>query len=216
MIPPIESFPVLAACPDLSHAFTLRVAGLDVRVEREAALAKLDRYHADARQRIGVGDFPFITATQVHGNEILTVGARTPVPAGDADAIVTAERGVCLGIYVADCCAIYFVDPVRRVIGLAHSGRKGTELGIAGAVIRKMKESFGSDPADLIVQLSACIRPPHYEVDIAPSIVAQCRGAGVEKVHDCGADTGADLRRYYSYRMEKGKTGRMLALLAFH
>lgn len=212
--PPMETFGALTACPEVSHAFTLRVPGLDVHVEREAALARLDRYHAEARDAIGAGDSRFVTATQVHGRDVLKVDSHTAVPAGEADALVTAERGVCLGVYVADCCAIYFVDPVRNAIGLAHSGRKGTELEVATAGIRAMRESFGTDPADLVVQLSPCIRPPHYEVDIASAIVAQCRAAGVRKVHDCGEDTGADLQRYYSYRMEKGKTGRMLALLA--
>jgi copper oxidase (laccase) domain-containing protein len=64
------------------------------------------------------------------------------------------------------------------------------------------------------VQLSPCIRPPHYEIDFAAEIVRQCRAAGVNHVHDCNICTACDLARYYSYRVEKGKTGRMLALLA--
>ena len=77
-----------------------------------------------------------------------------------------------------------------------------------------MREQFGSVPRDLVVQLSPCIRPPHYEVDFAAEIVRQVRGAGVEKVHDSGRCTACDLARYYSYRAEKARTGRMLALLA--
>ena len=37
---------------------------------------------------------------------------------------------------------------------------------------------------------------------------------GVAEVVDCGDCTGANPDRYYSYRMEQGRTGRMLALLA--
>jgi copper oxidase (laccase) domain-containing protein len=76
-----------------------------------------------------------------------------------------------------------------------------------------MIERFGSDPANMIVQLSPCIRPPHYEVDFAAEIVRQCRALGVQHIHDSGTCTASDLGRYYSYRAEKGKTGRMLALL---
>jgi copper oxidase (laccase) domain-containing protein len=65
----------------------------------------------------------------------------------------------------------------------------------------------------MIVQLSPCIRPPHYEVDFAAEIIRQCRVLGVRNVRDCGTCTACDLRRYYSYRAEKGKTGRMLAVL---
>jgi purine-nucleoside/S-methyl-5'-thioadenosine phosphorylase / adenosine deaminase len=65
----------------------------------------------------------------------------------------------------------------------------------------------------MILQLSPCIRPPHYEVDFASEIVSQCRALDVKGIHDSGVCTACDLNRYYSYRAEKGKTGRMLALL---
>jgi copper oxidase (laccase) domain-containing protein len=79
-----------------------------------------------------------------------------------------------------------------------------------------MIERFGSDPANMIVQLSPCIRPPHYEVDFAAEISRQCRTLGVQQLHDSGTCTACDLGRYYSYRAEKGKTGRMLAMIGLH
>jgi len=109
---------------------------------------------------------------------------------------------------------VYLVDPVRNAIGLVHSGKKGTELRIVADAIRALEQHFGSRASDLIVQLSPCIRPPHYEVDFAAEIVRQCRDQGVTCVHDSGVCTACDLDRYYSYRAEKGRTGRMLAFLA--
>ena len=129
------------------------------------------------------------------------------------DGIITNQRGVAVGIYVADCCAVYIVDPTTPAIGLVHSGRKGTELGVVTNAIRQMIERFGSDPADLVVQISPCIRPPHYEIDFAAEIIQQCRALDVQHIHDSGTCTACDLGRYYSYRAEKGKTGRMLAVL---
>jgi copper oxidase (laccase) domain-containing protein len=79
-----------------------------------------------------------------------------------------------------------------------------------------MVESFGSEPPELIVQLSPCIRPPHYEIDFAAEIVQQCRAIGVKEIYDSGICTACELDRYYSYRAEKGKTGRMLALLGLN
>ena len=128
--------------------------------------------------------------------------------------MITNQRRVALGIHVADCCAVYIVDPQRPAIGLIHSGKKGTALGIVAKAIEQMGKAFASTPAELIVQLSPCIRPPHYEIDFAGDVVKQCRAAGVKQIHDGGACTACDLERYYSYRAEKGKTGRMLALLA--
>jgi copper oxidase (laccase) domain-containing protein len=79
-----------------------------------------------------------------------------------------------------------------------------------------MIDRFGSDPANMIVQLSPCIRPPNYEVDFAAEIVRQCRALGGKQIHDSGICTACDLDRYYSYRAEKGKTGRMLALIGLN
>ena len=60
-----------------------------------------------------------------------------------------------------------------------------------------------------------CIRPPDYETDFAAQIREQCAECGVpqEAVVDSEVSTASDLERYYSYRVEKGKTGRMLAML---
>lgn len=64
------------------------------------------------------------------------------------------------------------------------------------------------------MQVAPCIRPPHYEIDFAADILRQAREAGVQDVHDCGTCTASDPDTYYSYRREKGRTGRLLALLA--
>ena len=136
-----------------------------------------------------------------------------PSRSSGVDALITNQPGICLGIFVADCAAVYLFDPENTIIALAHSGKKGTELGVVRETIWQMQR-WGTDPANLVVQVGPSIRPPHYEVDFTAEIVAQCRKAGVRDVHDCGADTFADPERYYSYRREKGRTGRMLALLA--
>lgn len=213
---PAEQFAALSALPQLVHGFTLRVPGIEMSHDKAEALARLDGVHREIRTECGLGAAPFITAQQVHGNDIAIVGDAL---AGDkcfegCDGLITNQRGVCLGIYVADCCAIYLVDPVRSAIGLVHSGKKGTELGIASKAVESMAQHFGSRASDLVVQLSPCIRPPHYEIDFAADIVRQCRDLGVSSVNDSAVCTACDLDRYYSYRAEKGRTGRMLAFLA--
>lgn len=210
---PIEVFPALEGLGCI-HGFTQRVPGLDVKVEREMALPRLDEAHVTCRRNLGLGGRVFITARQVHGREVAMVDESTSGCVDGVDGLITASAGVCLGIYVADCGPVYLVDPKRRVIALLHSGRKGSELGIATAAIELMEKTFGCAPADLVAQLGPCIRPPHYEVDFAAQIIGQCRAAGVRQVHDCGTCTACHPERYYSYRLEQGKTGRMLALLA--
>jgi copper oxidase (laccase) domain-containing protein len=65
-----------------------------------------------------------------------------------------------------------------------------------------------------VVQISPCIRPPHYEVDFAAEIRHQAAEAGVVEIHDSLRCTASDPAAYYSYRRESGKTGRLLAAMA--
>jgi copper oxidase (laccase) domain-containing protein len=211
---PFETFPALAVVPGLVHAFTLRVPGLEVSVGREAALARLESAQAEVRAQLGLGARRFLTAEQVHGAGVAVVDAKTPAPVAAVDGLITADPHVCLGIHVADCGPVFLADPLQRVIALLHSGRKGTEQDITTAAIRLMVEKFGCESSRMIALLGPCIRPPRYEVDFAAEILRQARAAGVREVFDCGRCTGADPARYYSYRMEKGRTGRMLALFA--
>ena len=212
----VETFPALAVSGLCRSAFIGRVSDLDVATDRDAALDRLADYHEQARRDLGFGEMAFVTAEQVHGAEVAIVGETTRSPAPGVDALVTNRPNVCLGIYVADCCAVYAVDLKNSAIGLAHSGKKGTELGVVPAMLRKMECAYGTEPGDTIVVLSPCIRPPHYEVDFAAGIARQCRELGVAELIDPGICTAADPDRYYSYRREKGQTGRMLALLALN
>jgi copper oxidase (laccase) domain-containing protein len=209
---PVETFPALDALSFLRAAFLQRAPAIDVQTDRATVLDRLQSVHRATADSAGFAGRPFATAEQVHGAEVIRVNG--PACAPGADALLTSSRSVCLAIYVADCAAVYLADRHGRGIGLVHSGKKGTELGIVPAAIRKMGVEFGCAPADLIVQISPCIRPPHYEVDIAAEIIRQARAAGVTAVQDCGTCTASHPDRYYSYRREKGKTGRLLALLA--
>jgi hypothetical protein len=212
-----EQFPALNAIGICRHAFTRRIPGIDVSHDKAKVLNRLEAAHREIRGAIGIGDWPLFTAQQVHGNKIAVVDSYSRSPVGSefpgCDGIITNQRGIALGIYVADCCAVYIVDPKTPAIGLVHSGRKGTELGVVTNALSQMIERFGSNPDKMIVQLSPGIRPPHYEIDFAAEIIRQCRALGVKEIHDSRVCTACDLDRYYSYRAEKGKTGRMLALL---
>jgi copper oxidase (laccase) domain-containing protein len=220
-----ERFDSLTALPSCVHVFTRRIPGIDVSHDKAEALRRLDAAHLEIRREIGIADWPLLTAEQIHGDKI-AIACRVEAerrrvdlaPTSDkefagCDGFITNQRGIPLGIHVADCCAVYIVDPTTPAIGLVHSGKKGTALGIAGKAIQRMKETFDSNPANMIVQLSPCIRPPHYEIDFPADIVEQCRSQGVTQIHDNGICTACHLDLYYSYRAEKGKTGRMLAVL---
>ncbi|WP_367872628.1 polyphenol oxidase family protein [Luteolibacter sp. Populi] len=192
---------------------------IEATTDRDETLARLRPLH-EARVRADFGTDRWWRAEQIHGQGVAVVPGTATVSAGDGlpvvpgvDGLVTATAGEVLGIYVADCGAIWLADRGTGAVGLLHSGKKGTELGILGEGISLMARSFGTRPQDLVVVLGPCIRPPHYEIDFAAEIARQAERAGVGEFHDLGEDTACDLENYYSYRIEKGRTGRMLALI---
>jgi len=215
----IETFPALSAIPGLLHGFTLRSPLIDVVTDRDEALARLRPFFDEQLALAGVGREQLATGEQVHGNKVIGVDGSSPGRShfGDTDGLITETPGQCIGVYVADCGAVLIADPVRRICAAVHSGRVGTELGIVPTAIGTMVEFYGSDPADLIVQIAPCIRPPAYEINFAAAIVRDCEAAGVPaaQVIDCGICTSSDAARYYSYRIEKGKTGRHFAFIGW-
>ena len=208
-MPPV--FEPLASLDKIRAAFLTRIPGIDVVTDRETALARLAAPHAASLRSIGFDPARLATAEQVH-RDVVAVARESRAHPG-ADALVTDVPRLALGIYVADCAAVYLADRHGRAIGLVHSGRAGTELNITGRTIALLHEQFGIAPADLVVHLSPCIRPPLYETDFAATIAAQARAAGVGEFCDDNICTGREVASYYSYRVERGRTGRMLAVL---
>lgn len=210
------AFPALSAMPGFRHRFTLRHPEVDVTAERHIVIDRLWDWHRQQVAELGFRAECLRTAEQVHGHHVAIVDERASRhPSPVADGLICRSPGIVLGIYVADCCAVFLVDPITKAFGIVHSGKKGTEAGITTVAIRAMQRHFGAQPENLVIQLSPCIRPPAYEVDIAAAIYRQCLDAGIrpESLHDSGICTSSDRTRFYSYRMEKGRTGRMLALL---
>ena len=95
--------------------------------------------------------------------------------------MITDEPGVVLACFYADCVPLYFVDPVKRAIGLAHSGWRGTVHRMGECMVTKMRETFGSNPQNLIAAIGPSICRDCYEVDedVAQEFAAQFAGTGV-------------------------------------
>lgn len=202
--------------PGVRADFIGRVSGVCVDNDREATVNRLQPAHEKSLNKLGFSWDQLHLAEQTHGTDIAVIGQGDTVQTWpQVDGLITQCSDVVLGIYVADCGAVYIVDPVKKVLALLHSGKKGSEGAITSKAIAMMQSEYGSDPADLHVALAPCIRPPAYEVNFSEQICEQAFTAGVphKQVTDCEVCTSSDLDNYYSYRMEKGHTGRMLALL---
>ncbi len=210
----------LRALPHLRVDFIERVPEMPMDADRDEAMRRLRAHHTAAVETLGFSPQHWWRAEQVHGAEVAIAGESPTILAPDGlpvvagvDGLITAQPGLALAIYVADCGAVWLADRVNGAHGLLHSGKKGTEGNILGRAVALMQERFGSRPQDLVGVLGPCIRPPHYEVDFAAEIVRQAAAAGVGDFHDCKTCTASDLHRFYSYRKELGRTGRMMALI---
>ncbi|MCR5418844.1 MAG: peptidoglycan editing factor PgeF [Lachnospiraceae bacterium] len=106
-----------------------------------------------------------IVADQKHTGKVLFVddkdagkGICRPYDGAPFDAMITDTPGLMLCVHTADCVPIAMLDPVRKAIGIVHSGWAGSSKRIAGKTVRNMAESFGSDPKDIL----CCIGPYNH------------------------------------------------------
>ncbi|WEV59375.1 polyphenol oxidase family protein [Bifidobacterium sp. ESL0728] len=98
-------------------------------------------------------------------------------PRLDADAEVTTQKGIALGMFAADCLPVLLADSEAGVIGAAHCGRKGLQRGVIGAAVELMVAK-GAKPERIVATLGPCICGDCYEVgdEIADEFDAQFPG----------------------------------------
>lgn len=105
---------------------------------------------------------------QVHGSDILVVDKKNHDVSHfqdvEADAIISDQPGLMLGVTVADCYPVLVFDPLKKVAGVIHAGWRGAANGIIGKTIEAMEREFGCDAADLKVSVGPGIGADHYVV----------------------------------------------------
>jgi len=113
----------------------------------------------------GLSAYPLYACRQVHSRTVLAVGDAAPdeLDRAEADGLLTDRPGLLLTVTVADCLPIFLVDPGRGVIGLLHSGWRGT--GIVQNAVELMRSRYGCLPEDLHVTIGPGIGGCCYRVD---------------------------------------------------
>ena len=188
---------------------------------------------AENRRRVAQAlgaDVRLVSLSQVHSSIVHTLSAGRPtedVP--DGDGMVTATRGLALGILTADCAPVLLADAGAGVIGAAHAGWKGAFTGVLEATLDAMVAQ-GAERSRIAVALGPMIRQQSYEVgaefvekfvatgadntrffapgareghaqfDLPGYIASRLTRAGVSRIDDLGLCTYADGARFYSYR----------------
>ena len=157
--------PLLAVA---DHFFT--AATVELRDDR-------GEWHAVARE-IGVEDDRVLLLRQIHGATVAVAGRgrASPWTRPDADVAVSDDPTSAIAVRVADCAPVLLGDRRLGVVAAAHAGWRGTVRGAASAAVRAMRDSFGSDPADLIAAIGPCLGVCCGEV--GPDVLAAFRDAG--------------------------------------
>lgn len=173
--------PAFAATGLVSHGFSTRLGGVSTGVYStlNLGLSKNDRREnvLENRRRflhaLGLDPVNLVAAQQAHGTRVAVVtgqergkggrDVRTEIPS--TDALITDERGIILSAYFADCVPLFFLDPQRPAIGLAHAGWKGTVATIARKTLARMEQEYGTEPSRCMVGIGPSIGPCCYEVD---------------------------------------------------
>ena len=101
---------------------------------------------------------------QIHSNLVEAVDDESKEYT-NVDGLVTDLKGVSLSLRFADCTPIYLYDPIKNVIGNVHSGWKGTVQKIAQEGVKKLVETYNSNPKDIIACMGPAIGICHFEVD---------------------------------------------------
>jgi len=188
----------IAGLDGVTHAFCTRLGGVS-----EEPFASLntgflvgDREGAVRRnlERIcGAFAIPpgwMVLMGQVHGDRICVIDGDGPPPGSvpECDGMITARPNVALGIRTADCVPLLFVDPVRRVVGVAHAGWRGTARGIAAKMVGTFEERFSSRRKDLWIAVGPAIGPCCYQVDAPVRDAFADRGDAEAFLRPCPED----------------------------
>jgi YfiH family protein len=154
------------------HAFFSREGGvsqglyasLNCGLGSGDALANVLANRARAAAQLDIAADSLLTCYQVHGVDVVKVDApwsRENLPR--ADAMVTNQPGIALGILTADCGPVLLADSEARVIGAAHAGWRGALTGVVRSTVNAMVE-LGAEPRRIVAGIGPCIAQRSYEV----------------------------------------------------
>jgi YfiH family protein len=222
--------------PEVRHAFFSRNGGVSEGLyeTNNCAFGSSDNAVRVAENRAActsrLGMSTLATTQQEHTSKVIEVqGAWDTEAAPVADALVTREQGVALGILTADCAPVLLADGAAGVVAAAHAGWKGACGGILENTVEMMVK-LSAKPERIAAVVGPCIAQISYEVgpefaarfqeinsdfahyfrntkadghthfDLAKFAADRLRECGVRQVAIQGDDTCKNERQYFSYR----------------
>jgi len=168
-----KKLPMLFAwnLPDVIHGFMTREGGVSTGPYRSLNLAEWVGDDADAvranwvRWRASYPEVPLARLRQVHGNRVYIIGPGHGGGPQAGDGMATAQRGLALAVFTADCVPVLMVDPERAIVAALHAGWRGTLANVANAGVAAMRQ-LGAHPHRIRVALGPSIGLCCFEIDV--------------------------------------------------
>ena len=219
------TYPAFEQFKDIVHGFSTRLGGVSkgiyasmnlsfTRGDEDAAVRENYRRFAAA---LGFSEKDIVTSDQTHTANVRIVtdedrgnGITKPRPYTDVDGMITNVRGLVLATFYADCVPLYFIDPVHHAIGLSHSGWRGTVSKIGAVTVKKMQETYGTDPKDFYKKENG-----KYQLNLweANKIIFMETGITENHISMPGICTCCNPEFLFSHRASHGKRGNLGAFL---
>lgn len=214
---------------------------LNLRINSDDSRENILKNYDIICDELGLKKEELVLSHQVHKTDICDVGhndlGNGIIRANkfdSADALVTAESGVPLVTFYADCVPVYLLDKRQKVLALIHSGWRGTVQKISEKTVQHMIDKYSSKPEDIISAIGPSIRKCHFEVgeevacefderfvlrdkekpyvDLQGAIESQLQNIGVSNITDSKICTCCNADIFYSHRTVGNKRGTMAAI----
>ncbi|MEM8536237.1 MAG: peptidoglycan editing factor PgeF [Pseudomonadota bacterium] len=219
----------------VKHGFFTRVGGASSGVfaglncghgsSDQHEVVRINR--ARVAEHMGVPEDHLVGVHQVHSSNVVTLMGQPAVQL-KADGMVTATKGLALGVLTADCQPVLFADMSAGIVGAAHAGWKGALNGVLAETVTAM-EALGANRNRVSAVIGPAISQDNYEVgpefrdsfvnvdpayeayfaqgeqdrfqfDLPAFGMAQLKALGLGHVAWTGHCTYGDPKRFYSYR----------------
>ena len=228
----------LSSLPNIAHGFFTREGGTSSGIYEgrncgmgsDDLRANVIENRGRTADDLGVLRDNLLTVYQIHSpNVVVATNPWAADAAPEGDALVTATKGLALGILTADCTPILFADPEAGVVGAAHAGWKGAIGGVLEATVDAMtslganrariscsigptisqanyevgpefQKQFVTETPDNSVYFIPSAREDHFQFDLPRFVADRLGGLGINSVDNTGLCTYADAKRFFSFR----------------
>ncbi|MBN2766875.1 MAG: peptidoglycan editing factor PgeF [Paludibacteraceae bacterium] len=176
----IVTFDILKPFSEIAHFCTTRQGGVS---EGNFSSFNISPFSGDSADnfcsnlqilshKTGISTNKFVFPFQTHEDKILTIDSHFQHKSlhdkqqalKGIDAIITREKGICIGVTTADCVPILIFDRKQKVIAAVHAGWRGTCARLVEKTIKEMQKTCGTNTKDIFALIGPSISPVVYEV----------------------------------------------------